>query len=145
LVSQQPPLHGCDELQRLVHWCATGSQAIGDGQSAATLQPQVPPTHWWPFGEAVQSRQTPDEPHAFAEVPVTQELPEQQPPVQLPSPIEPQWLMQPAAEQVGVSPLQVAQAPPLAPQAPGRPPKTHTPFSQQPPLHAAVALHFCVQ
>jgi hypothetical protein len=46
-----------------------------------TLQPQAPLTHAVPVVEAVQSRHTTAEPHAFCAVPAAHMVPEQQPPL----------------------------------------------------------------
>lgn len=56
------------------------------------------------------------------------------------APLHPQV---PATHAVPVAVLQLVQAPPLAPQVDGSLPSTHVDvvLSQQPPLHAMVALH----
>jgi hypothetical protein len=41
---QQPPLHGCEPEQLVVHWCLLVSQALFAGQSLAELQPHPPAT-----------------------------------------------------------------------------------------------------
>jgi hypothetical protein len=61
--------------------CELVLQARPAGQSAATVQPQLPPTHARPAVALVQSRHEPLAPHAFAAVPLVHAPPEQQPPL----------------------------------------------------------------
>jgi hypothetical protein len=83
---QQPPLHGCDAEQVVVHRCVVVLQALPMAQSVVPLQPQEPPpetiSHTLPFGLPVQLWQAPPPtPQAVCMVPTTHEPDEQQPPL----------------------------------------------------------------
>jgi hypothetical protein len=83
---QQPPLHACDAVQVVVHWCIVVLQAEPIAQSVVPLQPQLPPPvtaeQRVPFGLVVQSLQEPPEaPQVVCAVPATQVPAEQQPPL----------------------------------------------------------------
>lgn len=68
---QQPPLQGCVAEHVDVQVCVVRSHARSEPQSAALLQPHLPPaTHAVPLGDFVQSRHAPDAPHASTAVPV---------------------------------------------------------------------------
>jgi hypothetical protein len=114
----QQPLQFAGPHEQL---CEPGSQVRPAGQSASTAQPQragLPARQTWPIEEEVQSTQTPPAPpHAVAALPGAQWPWLQQPPLQVPSPGPPQASLQPPAPQVGVRPVQAAQARPPAPHA----------------------------
>src|SRR5204863_472157 len=154
---QQPWLHGCEELQLVVHtWLAL--QAVPVGQSVLLLQPQAPETQMWPLPLEVQSRhRLPPLPHTLVALPVLQVVPVQQPALwggggQVPVEV---WLWVLQAGPVGQSeaalqpqvvperhrwPLELlvqsTQAWPLAPQLALAVPRLQAPPEQQPPLHS---------
>jgi hypothetical protein len=131
-------------------------------QSWASLQP-----HWYTLeistqpaptfvGQPVQSKQAPDEPQVDGALPATHAFPEQQnPPLQLPLPRAPHWLVHAYVvpevfSQVGVPSLQAVHRPPFEPQAAFEVPATQAPSvappgtRQQPPLQAWLALQVVV-
>jgi hypothetical protein len=59
VAEQQPPLHGCVELQAVPQVLVVVSQALPVGQSPTVLQPQLPLMHWPPAAAPVQSVQAP--------------------------------------------------------------------------------------
>jgi hypothetical protein len=81
---QQPPLQAVSpaEPQNDVHWWFEVLHVLLIGQSAATLQPQVPPRQRWPIAWSAQSVQPlPLVPQAWSSLPVPQLEPAQQPPL----------------------------------------------------------------
>jgi hypothetical protein len=160
--AQQPPLHGCSGLQLGVHRCSAPSHASPTLQSAALMQPQVPPLQRWPALEVVQSTHAPPgAPHALAALPAAQVPFEQQAPLhgavaehmvehkcvvvlhaapdgQSPDELQPH--APPPATTTHAPPMllpeQLWHAPPDEPHAIEPVPPTHAPARQQPPLHA---------
>jgi hypothetical protein len=152
LPSPQPPSQVCVALL----------QARPAGQSAATLQPQLPPTHAWPAPALVQSRHTPLAPHAPTATPLTHVPPEQQPPLhgcdaeqagvqvcvpaeqacplgQSDGPLHPHALATHACPAAAL--VQSTQLAPVGPHAVGAVPGWQPPLWQQPLAHATVAEH----
>jgi hypothetical protein len=156
---QQPPAHGAVGPQVVVH--CPPLQACPAGQSAATLQPQVPPTQAWPALLLVQSAHTPT-PHALDAIGCTHTFETQQALAHgceteqvvthtcvVPSQDRPfgHWLeleqahAPPPATDMQCCEPQSAHMPP-APHAESPSPATQLPAAlQQPPLHGWPALH----
>jgi hypothetical protein len=168
--SQQPPLQLRPPAQEAPHWWLVVSQACPDGQSAALLQPQLPPRQALPAALLLQSPHTsPERPQALVAVPGAHTPPLQQDPWhgwlplqvvthwcvvgsqalplgQSPAPLQPQPLAPHTTPRLLV--LQSTQAPPLTPHWVGAVPPVHVPPLQQPPLHGSSSLqwvpHLCV-
>jgi hypothetical protein len=159
---QQPPLHGCAAEHELVHVWPVGSQAVSAGQSAAVLQPQAwPLMQAKPLELPRQEPQArPLPPQAVGRLPAAQVPPLQQPVEQgwpggeqlvvhsffATSQADPAGqspgLAQPQAPPPAVAwhtwpvdaEAQLAQVPPVEPQAAVEVPARHWPAEQQPPL-----------
>ena len=103
----------------------------------------MPGSHFGPFGLPGQTAHVPEAPHAAGSVPLTHAPDEQQnPPLQLPSPVAPQALVHEPPAHVGVPAPQTAQAWPFEPHAMlFCEPTTHVPALQHPLLHGWVASH----
>jgi hypothetical protein len=169
--SQQPPLQNvCSESPQVdSHTCETMLQARSSEQSAAELQPHLtPPRHTWPLKLMPQlTHAAPLSPHAPVALPVTQVLPEQQPPlhgevieqlvVHLPPlhavPVgQSASVAQPHAPATQAWPiafaLQSTHCDWAAPHAVGNVPGAQVPFAQHAPLHGCTAeqlvVHACV-